>query len=283
MDLPQSQGATTILVVVDPLTKMVHSVPSAGLPLAQETADLVLRELFHLHGLPQRRVSDRGPQLTLHFWWVLLKGLGVQLHLSAYHPQSDGQTEHINEILEQYLQCFVNFHQDNWISLLAAEFSSNNALHTLTFLSPFFANYGFHPCFFSLPSSPSTLRWQIRFCRSCEPSTRFFASSSNGQWMITSISLTNISRLVGGPWLGLALHPAYAHPEPFMETEAPVPRSLSCEGCDQPDGLPGQAPSFLQCTFGFPPRLAHPYGPCQCAPTGCSPSVAHPGGRGTRV
>ncbi len=65
---------------------------------------------------------------------------------SAFHPQTDRQTERVNQVLEQYLRCFINYEQDNWASLLPfAEFAYNNAQHSTTSLSPFFANYGYHP------------------------------------------------------------------------------------------------------------------------------------------
>jgi hypothetical protein len=70
---------------------------------------------------------------------------------SAYHPQTDGQTEWVNQVLEQYLRCFINYHQDNWVDLLpVVEFAYNNTFQESIHQTPFFANYGYHPRFDSL-------------------------------------------------------------------------------------------------------------------------------------
>ena len=86
---------------------------------------------------------------TSKFWQSLFKILGVEIKLSsAYHPQTDGQTKSVNQVLEQYLRCTINYHQDNWVELLPlAEFAYNNTLQGSTQQTPFFANYGHHPRF----------------------------------------------------------------------------------------------------------------------------------------
>lgn len=147
VDLPPSEGFTTILVVVDRLSKMAHFLSMVGTPSATETAHIFIKEIIRLHGLPSNIVSDRGVQFTSRFWRALCNALQVELCLSsAYHPQSNGQTERTNQTLEQYLRCFSAFSQDNWASLLPlAEFAYNNSLHSATNQSPFWANYGFHP------------------------------------------------------------------------------------------------------------------------------------------
>jgi len=73
--------------------------------------------------------------------------LGIKANLlTAYHPKTDGQTKHVNQILEQYLQVYVNYQQDNWVNLLPlADFAYNNTSHSVTMVTPFFANKGFHP------------------------------------------------------------------------------------------------------------------------------------------
>jgi hypothetical protein len=110
--------------------------------------------VIRLHGLPDDIVSDRGPQFASRFWSCLFKLLGTKTNLSsAYHPQSDGQTERVNQILEQYLRCFINYQQDNWVDLLPlAEFTYNNTTHASTKTTPFYANYGYHPRFDIKPS-----------------------------------------------------------------------------------------------------------------------------------
>src|SRR5258708_15103743 len=87
------------------------------------------------------------------FWKALTSQLQVQLNLStAYHPQTDGQTEWVNQILEQYLHVYCSYQQDDWVNFLGiAEFQYNNSHHDAIQTSPFFANYGFHPTFASVP------------------------------------------------------------------------------------------------------------------------------------
>lgn len=87
------------------------------------------------------------------FWKALFSQLGVKHNSSsAYHPQSDGQTERVNQIMEQYLRCFVSYKQDNWSSLLPmAEFTYNNTFQESIKTTPFHANVGYHPRFDTQP------------------------------------------------------------------------------------------------------------------------------------
>ncbi|SPC63495.1 uncharacterized protein UHOD_11281 [Ustilago sp. UG-2017b] len=165
--LPPSSDFTAILVVVDRLTKMAIFVPTTNELDAPELAKLLLRHVYSKHGLPTSIVSDRGSEFTSHFWCSLSTLLGIENHFSsAYHPQSDGQTERVNQVLEQFLRGYSNHLQTDWSDLLPlAEFSYNNAEHASTQLTPFFANYGYHPCFSfdntdpaPLPLFPAT-RW----------------------------------------------------------------------------------------------------------------------------
>ena len=145
--LPQSQGYDSILVCVCRRRKQAHFIPCKETINAVETATLFLSTVYKLHGLPVDIVSDRGPQFRSAFWKALTSALGITLKLStAYHPQTDGQTERVNQTLEQYLRCFINYQQDNWIQYLPlAEFAYNNAPSATSQISPFFANYGFNP------------------------------------------------------------------------------------------------------------------------------------------
>ena len=100
--------------------------------------------MWKLHGLPESVVSDRGPQFVAELTKELNKMLGIQTKLStAFHPQTDGQMERMNQELEQYLQFFIEHRQKDWPEwLAAAEFVINNKIHTATKVSPFMANYG---------------------------------------------------------------------------------------------------------------------------------------------
>ncbi|SOV04857.1 uncharacterized protein UDID_17215 [Ustilago sp. UG-2017a] len=147
--LPPSSDFTAILVVVDRLTKMAIFVPTTNELDAPKLAKLFLHHVYSKHGLPTSIVSDRGSEFTSHFWRSLSTLLGIENHFSsAYHPQSDGQTKRINQVLEQFLRGYSNHLQTDWSDLLPlAEFSYNNAEHASTQLTPFFANYGYHPRF----------------------------------------------------------------------------------------------------------------------------------------
>src|ERR1700733_7468290 len=157
VELPESSGMTGVLVIVDRFTKMAHFVPVPGLPTAEATAELFINHVVRLHGVPEEVISDRGPQFVSHFWKRFVELLGGKICLSsAYHPQSDGQTERTNQTLEQYLRCFVSYQKDNWCSLLPlAEFAFNNTLNASTNRTPFYAYTGHHPKFDLLTSNES--------------------------------------------------------------------------------------------------------------------------------
>ena len=146
-DLPASKGKTAVLIVVDMLTKMCHFVACPRAVSAEETARLFVDNVFKLHGVPSRVVSDRGRQFTSRFWRKLMELLGVELNLStARHPQTNGQAERANAILQQYLRCYVSRRQTDWPKFLAlAEFAYNNSVNVSTGMTPFLANYGGHP------------------------------------------------------------------------------------------------------------------------------------------
>ena len=100
--------------------------------------------MWKLHGLPESVVLDRGPQFVVELMKELNKMLGIKMKLStAFHPQTDGQAERMNQELEQYLRFFVEQRQKDWLEWLAsAEFVVNNKTHTATKVSLFIANYG---------------------------------------------------------------------------------------------------------------------------------------------
>ncbi|KAH7483616.1 hypothetical protein FOMA001_g6895 [Fusarium oxysporum f. sp. matthiolae] len=135
------------------LLKASHEHPIAGHPGrartcdAEDTARYYLKEVWKLHGLPQTIVSDRGPQFVAEFWKKLTQQLSINALLStAYHPETDGQTERLNAVLEQYLRAYVSYLQDDWSRWLPlAEFAANSLKSETTGMSPFFANYGFNP------------------------------------------------------------------------------------------------------------------------------------------
>ena len=147
VQLPRSEGYDAIAVWVCRTTKMAHFLPCTTELSAKDNAKMFIDNIVKLHGLPDQIISDRGPQFTSQFWQACCKRLKSESALStAFHPQTDGQTERVNQTLEQYLRTFSDYYQTNWKSNLAlAEFAYNNMTNASTKFSPFFANYGFHP------------------------------------------------------------------------------------------------------------------------------------------
>ena len=132
-----------ILVVVDRLTKMVYFIPITEKTSAEGLARLFRNNVWKLHSLPESIISDRGPQFTAGLMRELNEMLGIKSKLStAFHPQTDRQTERINQELGQYLRMFIDHRQEQWPEWLGtAELAYNNKAHLSTRTSPFKANY----------------------------------------------------------------------------------------------------------------------------------------------
>jgi hypothetical protein len=144
---PTPNGNNAILVFVDKLTKMIHLAPTTTNCNAQEAANLFVQNIIRLHGVPRMLISDRDTRFRATFYREVMARLNIQHGFStAYHPQTDGQTENVNAVVEDYLRHYVNTHQNNWESMLPmAEFAYNNAYHTATQTTPFLLNYGVEP------------------------------------------------------------------------------------------------------------------------------------------
>ena len=128
--LPPSSGFTSILVVIDHLSKQCIFIPTHDTITSLELARLFLLHVFSKHRVPSHITSDRGSEFVSHFFCSLSKALDIRLHFtSRHHLEGDSQTEQINQTLEQYLWIYSNYQQDNMLELLPlAEFSYNNAL-----------------------------------------------------------------------------------------------------------------------------------------------------------
>jgi len=114
--LPPSKRFDAICVVVDRLTKQRHLIPCKTTITAEELPQLFCDRVFRYHGLPKTIVSDRGPQFTSRSWKHLCHSLNIEPRLStAFHPQTDGQTERINAVVEQHLRAYVSYLQDDWV------------------------------------------------------------------------------------------------------------------------------------------------------------------------
>ncbi|MBW0563223.1 hypothetical protein O181_102938 [Austropuccinia psidii MF-1] len=138
--LPLSNSFDSILVIVDRFSKMAVFIPKISSITSLDLAHLFIKNIFSKHGIPS----------------------SIQLNISrdlstAYHPEADGQTERVNQILEQYLWMYVSYHQDDWnTSLPLAEFSYNNSDHSSTKQTPFFTVYGRDPHFDSVQITQDT-------------------------------------------------------------------------------------------------------------------------------
>ena len=136
-----------ILVIVDRFTKMAVYIPCKKTIDAADLADLFIEKITSRFGNPAFIVSDRGTVFTSKFWSTVCYHLKMKSKLStAFHPQTDGQTERQNQTLEQYLRAYVNFQQDDWVYWIPlAEFAYNNSVHGSTGYTPFFLLMGYHP------------------------------------------------------------------------------------------------------------------------------------------
>jgi transposase InsO family protein len=143
--LPRTQsGYDSIWVIVDRLTKVAHFIPVKTTYSGPQLAELYMSRIVCLHGVPKTIVSDRGTQFTSRFWERLHEALDTQLRFSsAYHPQTDDQTERVNQILEDMLRACALQYGRRWEkSLSYAEFSYNNSYQESLKMAPFEMLYG---------------------------------------------------------------------------------------------------------------------------------------------
>ena len=145
--LPSVNGFSVIMVVVDRLTKYAHFLPLKADYSSKSVAETFMNNIVKLHGIPKSIVSDRDRVFTSSFWQNLFKLQGTTLAMSsAYHPQTDGQSEILNKCLEMYLRCFTYENPKGWVKALPwSEFWYNTAFHTSLGLTPFKALYGREP------------------------------------------------------------------------------------------------------------------------------------------
>jgi len=146
-ELSKSGGYNTIVVVIDRLTKMRHFIPCSKDLDARQFANLLMKEIVRLGGLPQDIITDRGTLFTSDLWKETIGRLGIELRLStAFHPQTQGPTERTYGILEQYLPAYINYQPDDGCGyLLPADFAYQDRYQETIKTTPFFANYGINP------------------------------------------------------------------------------------------------------------------------------------------
>jgi transposase InsO family protein len=160
------KGYNAVYVVIDRLGKRAYSIPCHKTTTAKDMAQLFISNVYRTHGPPETIVSDRGPQFISEFWTEFCRILGIKLKLStAYHPQTDGQTEIMNQYLDQRLRPFINYHQDNWSDLLPVmDFAQAALPHDSTGLAPFYIEFGYEPRTsfdWTPPSAPANARERI--------------------------------------------------------------------------------------------------------------------------
>jgi hypothetical protein len=143
--LPRTQaGYDSIWVIVDRLTKVAHFIPVKATYSGAKLVELYMSRIVCLHGVPKKIVSDRGSEFTSKFWEKLHESMDTKLNFSsAYHPQTDGQTERTNQIVEDMLRACALKNGKSWDkSLPYAEFSYNNSYQAIIKMAQFEALYG---------------------------------------------------------------------------------------------------------------------------------------------
>ena len=143
--LPKSKKKNdSIFVFIDKLSKESYFIPIKSTYKAVNIADIFLKEVFRLHGIPNAIISDRDVNFTGKFWRYLFSGLEMQLNFSiAYHPQTDGKIERVNQIVEYMLRMDVMNNPTKWEGYLhLVEFSYNNGYQDSVKMSPFEVLYG---------------------------------------------------------------------------------------------------------------------------------------------
>jgi len=150
--LPKSKHFDTILVIIDKFSKYGHFLPLTHPYTASSVAKLFMDNVYKLHGMPQIIISDRDKIFTSNLWQELFKLADTTLNMSSsYHPQTDGQTERLNQCLETYLRCMIQACPNQWASWLSlAEFWYNTTYHSALGKTPFEVLYGYPPRHFGI-------------------------------------------------------------------------------------------------------------------------------------
>jgi hypothetical protein len=147
-DLPLSKGCVQLRVIIDRYIKMVHFIPlKKKNQKAKDLATIFMREIWTLYGIPANIISDRDSRFTSIFWQSLIAMLSIRLRMfTALHPQTDGQTTCVNQMIEIFLRSFINLHQTDWVKLPPlAKFPDNNSTTSPDGMMPFYINYGDYP------------------------------------------------------------------------------------------------------------------------------------------
>ena len=181
--LPKTaNGNIGIFVVVDRLSKMIRIVPFSEDPDGPKTAKLFFENIYRHHGLPSVIICDRDPVFMSTFWKSLFSTLKTKINpSSAYHPETDGQTEIMNRKIEEIIRCFADYSKTNWDEhIVEFEVAYNSSVHSSTTFTPFYLNYGHHPRTIPMETTVPT-----------NPAAESFISKMNS---ITGEAMTNIQK-----------------------------------------------------------------------------------------
>lgn len=157
--LPMSENRNVILVVMDRFTKYAHFIAMQHPIIVQSVARAFSDTVFKLHGMPLVIFTDMDRIFTSNLWQQLFKSLNIKLHMcTRYHPQTDGQTERVNQCLENYLRCMCFRQPKKWHGWLdLAEWWYNTSFHTALNMTPFQALYGFPPPMIAESALPDSI------------------------------------------------------------------------------------------------------------------------------
>uniref|UniRef100_A0A8C1WJF3 Integrase catalytic domain-containing protein n=1 Tax=Cyprinus carpio TaxID=7962 RepID=A0A8C1WJF3_CYPCA len=248
-DLPESDGNTVILTIIDRFSKACHLIPLPKLPTAVQTAELLCNWVFHLYGLPEDIMSDCGPQFTSCLWAEFFKALDINVSLtSGYHPQANGQVERLNQELTCFLRSYCIQNQTFWARFLMwAEYAKNSVLKPATGLTPFKCILGFQPLLFPWSGAPSDVpavnNWlnqseatwnQAQSSATCNPSSKGSSRSTK----------TFRSRLQARS-MGLAIHPRLTPPSSMQKAESKVRGSISNNTPNYTSFIPSSIAQYL--------------------------------------
>jgi hypothetical protein len=177
-----NHGYDMVFVVVDRLSKQAFSLPCFRTTTAKDMARIYVSNIYRIYGAPESIVSDRGPQFVSDFWNEFCRILGIKVKLStAFHPQTDGQTEIMNQYLDQRLRPFVNYYQDNWSDLLPLmDYAQLTLPHDSIGMSPFELLHGYKPRTsfdWDRPTEPVTARERLS-----HEEAQTFAKRMHGAW-----------------------------------------------------------------------------------------------------
>uniref|UniRef100_A0A453DFY0 Integrase catalytic domain-containing protein n=1 Tax=Aegilops tauschii subsp. strangulata TaxID=200361 RepID=A0A453DFY0_AEGTS len=163
--LPSSYQYNCILVVIDKFSKYGHFMGLTHPFNAQKVAEIFLDNVYKLHGMPRLIICDRDPIFTSAFWKFLISNTGAELNMStACHPETDGQTERVNQQIECFLRCFISAHPTKWSKWLSlCEFWYNNNWHSALNKSPFEIIHGQTPRYFGISESDTIAPVDIQF------------------------------------------------------------------------------------------------------------------------